>query len=87
MIQSIDAVLAYFFCGGPTSEQMTVAGFDFEGDPLAMYCPVWFMAVSLIFGIVVAVFIYFVVVTRNTFMKYVMGKSEGWVRDCSSLLY
>ena len=44
-----DAILAYFFCGGPSKGQMAVAGYDFQGDPLAMYCPVWFLAISLIF--------------------------------------
>ena len=55
-------------------------GFDNDGTPLTLaVCPMWYLAFSILFGALVALFLYFVIIARNYFMERVMMKPEGWV--------
>ena len=42
-------------------------------------CPMWYLGFSMFLGVLIAVFVYYVIVLRNFFMKAVMHKPEGYV--------
>ena len=60
--------------------QSEVVGFDYDGTPLTLtVCPMWYLAFSMLFGALCAVFLYYVIIARNYFMERIMMKPEGWV--------
>ena len=67
--------------------QSEVIGFDHDGTPLTLtVCPMWYLAFSMLFGALCAVFLYYVIITRNYFMERIMMKPEGWVSSCIQVL-
>ena len=42
-------------------------------------CPMWYLGFSMFLGVLIAVFVYYVIVLRNFFMKAIMHKPEGYV--------
>ena len=77
-----DALLAYFFCHRANVSE--IVGFKSNGDPIMLdVCPMWYLGFSMFLGVLIAVFVYYVIVLRNFFMKAVMHKPEGYVSSSS----
>ena len=77
----------FFFLLNFLKVQSEVIGFDHDGTPLTLtVCPMWYLAFSMLFGALCAVFLYYVIITRNYFMERIMMKPEGWVSSCIQVL-